>query len=678
MSIPSVGTRSFEYDRLSDRRKSDSFESAAGASNHVDYRYETTAGASAYDRMGNLTRVHATFGGTASPPAHEYEMEYAYDARNRIQQWTMDGVAKSFDYDARGNMTSHAGEAQTFAVPGLDPAHAIQSRTANENGTTYDYAYTYDGAGNLLSRSRSTGGSLLGTSHYKFDGRGRLVCVGTTGPGSCNTLAVTYNGVGERVKETGSKNYLYAGPGFRLNPDAPAWDQEYWIEIEALGERIAYKYVIGGSLRTAGILEIPGLELTPREREVLIGLGLGLGLALVVVALGGIVRAPSPARAGLSVGVSAVMVFVPYQAWAGGGSLPPPISGTAVFRWVVSDAIGSSLVEIDGTGSIVSRSAYRPFGGIEQQWGSSGGAGGTSGSGSRSYYAGHDRQTDTGLVYMNARWMDPGSGGFISVDPVISNAFEPKAYNGYSYVENNPIMLDDPTGMGTMCVIGAINSFATSSSTTTTISDAPGHYEKKDGKGNWVKVDGPFGELPAKSASATTSSTSSPAPNGASGGNANSGSQSGAQGSEKSESKSSRLLANPADKNVIASAVNASKLDVQDRKEKYGINVTSATAVQGTPGGGLKLGQTGPNIVDGVETTTEHGVSTPSQLVRNPVAFAVSLPMFAREGFISAGASDFNGLSGKFGGVPVYVHAPKDGITMVFEAGREPGRVNFR
>src|SRR5690606_30827202 len=96
-------------------------------------------------------------------------------------------------------------------------------------------------------------------------------------------------------------------------------------------------------------------------------------------------------------------------------------------------------------------------GGIEQQWGASGGAGGTSGSGSRTYYAGHDRQTDTGLVYMNARWMDPGSGGFISVDPVISDAFEPMAYNGYSYVENNPIMFDDPTGMCVMCLISAIN-----------------------------------------------------------------------------------------------------------------------------------------------------------------------------------------------------------------------------
>ena len=85
----------------------------------------------------------------------------------------MTGTAKQFAYDSRGNMTTHAGDPQTFAPAGIAAAHAIQSRTANENGTTYNYAYTYAGAGDLLSKARSTGGSTLATTHYKFDGRGR-------------------------------------------------------------------------------------------------------------------------------------------------------------------------------------------------------------------------------------------------------------------------------------------------------------------------------------------------------------------------------------------------------------------------------------------------------------------------------------------------------------------------
>jgi len=111
MTIPSVGTRSFQYDRLSPRRKLDPFVSAAGGANNVDFRYQTDAATPvpAYDKLGNLTRVHATFGGTASP-SRQYEMEYAYDAHNRIAQRTMNDSAKSFAYDSRGNMTSQAGD----------------------------------------------------------------------------------------------------------------------------------------------------------------------------------------------------------------------------------------------------------------------------------------------------------------------------------------------------------------------------------------------------------------------------------------------------------------------------------------------------------------------------------------------------------------------------------------
>ena len=33
-------------------------------------------------------------------------------------------------------------------------------------------------------------------------------------------------------------------------------------------------------------------------------------------------------------------------------------------------------------------------------------------------YTGHVNDPDTGLVYMQARYYDPGWGGFLSVDPV--------------------------------------------------------------------------------------------------------------------------------------------------------------------------------------------------------------------------------------------------------------------
>jgi RHS repeat-associated protein len=50
----------------------------------------------------------------------------------------------------------------------------------------------------------------------------------------------------------------------------------------------------------------------------------------------------------------------------------------------------------------------------------------------------------TRMFYMQARWYDPGSGRFLSTDPLIRTAMVPQSANAYSY--NNPVNRVDPTG----------------------------------------------------------------------------------------------------------------------------------------------------------------------------------------------------------------------------------------
>ncbi|MGH6870027.1 MAG: FG-GAP-like repeat-containing protein [Rhizomicrobium sp.] len=61
-------------------------------------------------------------------------------------------------------------------------------------------------------------------------------------------------------------------------------------------------------------------------------------------------------------------------------------------------------------------------------------------------FTGHEEMTDLCLVNMNARIYDPAIGRFMSPDDLIPDAYNGQSYNRYTYVDDNPLSYDDPTG----------------------------------------------------------------------------------------------------------------------------------------------------------------------------------------------------------------------------------------
>lgn len=55
-------------------------------------------------------------------------------------------------------------------------------------------------------------------------------------------------------------------------------------------------------------------------------------------------------------------------------------------------------------------------------------------------------QDETKLYYLMARYYNPDTGVFISLDPVHGNNANPITLNGYNYANNNPVMNVDPNG----------------------------------------------------------------------------------------------------------------------------------------------------------------------------------------------------------------------------------------
>jgi RHS repeat-associated protein len=101
-------------------------------------------------------------------------------------------------------------------------------------------------------------------------------------------------------------------------------------------------------------------------------------------------------------------------------------------------------------GAIVLYRSYDAFGTIR-------GSGGTSSS--RLGYTGELQDTATGLVYLRARHYHPVLGRFLQRDSFAGFQQRPQSLHRYSYTENNPVNLIDPSGHVANQIIGGLLGF---------------------------------------------------------------------------------------------------------------------------------------------------------------------------------------------------------------------------
>ena len=99
-------------------------------------------------------------------------------------------------------------------------------------------------------------------------------------------------------------------------------------------------------------------------------------------------------------------------------------------KYVHADGLGSIRKLTDESGAVTDSYTYNAFGELLEHVGSD----------PQPYmFAGEAWEGGTGLYYNRARWLDVGTGRFVSEDPVTEN-------RPYLYAENDPILLIDPSG----------------------------------------------------------------------------------------------------------------------------------------------------------------------------------------------------------------------------------------
>jgi RHS repeat-associated protein len=100
------------------------------------------------------------------------------------------------------------------------------------------------------------------------------------------------------------------------------------------------------------------------------------------------------------------------------------------------DQLGSTRLLTDSTGGVVATYSYDPYGQLTTHTGTA----------DTSLRFAGQYQDPTGLYYLQARYYDPATAQFLTVDPLAGLTQQP-----YSYAGNNPLTFTDPLGLCIIC-----------------------------------------------------------------------------------------------------------------------------------------------------------------------------------------------------------------------------------
>jgi RHS repeat-associated protein len=350
------------------------------------------------------------------------EVIRAYDKAGRLESLTdWLGGESSFSYDADSNLTgiTFPGESGNTDEYSYDRASRLsEARFKHGAETLASLTYTRDPLGQVEHEARK---GLPGAEEtgYGYDEADRLVKAGaegfeydpadnlTEGIGSTNTydaagqletgtgLTYTYDKLGERTKATPTggpaTSYGYDQAGHLTSVSRPEEG-----EVPAVSETLAYD----GS----GLLASKTTGLTTRH----FARDASTELALL-----------------LSDGQSSYLY--------GPGNLPiEQISSEEEPSYLHHDQLGSTRILTAKSGEATATFSYTPYGGLEGATGTA-----TTPLG----FAGQYTDAETGVQYLRARSYDPGTGQFLSRDPIEELTRQP-----YSYGFDNPLNRVDPSG----------------------------------------------------------------------------------------------------------------------------------------------------------------------------------------------------------------------------------------
>ena len=360
-------------------------------------------------QSGTFTMTYDSAGRLVSSVSPNGAISYVRDADGRVLSRQVTGQAPAnYSYDASGNLTGAAlgsisvartydvrnlltGSARSNGVAGsysFDPVGRILAISENASGNTrFSRAFTYDIGGQKIADALDTGLPLsTAAAAGTFDASNEVTAFGST--------TFTSDADGNRLTQTiggATTTYTWDARGRLQSLSAPSGAVSGFI-YDYIGNLIQEQVTAGGSTSTQTFV------LDDISNIVSVQAG---GVATTSVLDG---RTPDDVIATVQGGVP---------------------------TFPLADQIGSEGALTDGSGNVVGREFYEPYG-----------APTISGTVGLFQFTGRP-QIAGGLYYDRARFYDSATGRFLSEDPI---GLSGGSANPYNYVNGNPISLVDPFG----------------------------------------------------------------------------------------------------------------------------------------------------------------------------------------------------------------------------------------
>jgi RHS repeat-associated protein len=390
-----------------------------------------------YDQLDRLTKSTDGHGETVS---YEYELA---GRPTKITYPNAKSVTRTYDKVGRlSSVTDWLGGTSTFSY---DPDSDLTAITFPE-GTGEQDRYAYNAADQQTAATIAKGSETLAQLAYTRDSNGQLTAESSHGLPGAETTEYAYNEA-EQLTRAGSTGYEYdaAGNLTKLGSSAQSFNEANELTASGGttyaygpdGERTEAKPEAGkGPATTYGYDEAGNMVSvsraaegsTPKIEDSYAYNGDGLRSSETVSGQTSYLTWDTAEALPLllSNGTSS-FVYGPQNL-----PIEQVNSSTGAVEYLHHDQQGSTRLLTNGAGEAVGKCSYAAYGSPSCE-------------GSATTPLGYDGQyteAETGLQYLRAREYEPGTGQFVSVDPLIRYTRAP-----YSYALGNPVTYWDPTGL---------------------------------------------------------------------------------------------------------------------------------------------------------------------------------------------------------------------------------------